>query len=105
MIEVGTRYVHVPGTTTNPDGAWAAQAARNFLMDLGDHADRFRFLIRDRGGHAGPASRSAGSKGGSPGRRRLDPGRRAGGPTRRRPRVRRAEWPDALHPVRVGKPQ
>jgi hypothetical protein len=40
VIEVGTRYVHVLGTTSNPDGAWTAQAARNFLMDLGDHADR-----------------------------------------------------------------
>jgi putative transposase len=50
MIEVGTRYVHVLGTTTNPDGTWTAQAARNFPMNLGDHADRFRFLIRDRGG-------------------------------------------------------
>jgi putative transposase len=50
VIEVGTRYVHVLGTTSNPDGAWTAQAARNFLIDLGDHADRFRYLIRDRGG-------------------------------------------------------
>jgi transposase InsO family protein len=50
VIEVGTRYVHVLGTTTNPDGAWTAQAARNLLTDLGEHADRFRFLIRDRGG-------------------------------------------------------
>ena len=50
VIEVGSRYVHVLGTTTNPDGAWTVQAARNFLMDLGEHADSFRFLIRDRGG-------------------------------------------------------
>ena len=50
VIEVDSRYVHVLGTTTNPDGAWTAQAARNFLMDLDEHADRFRFLIRDRGG-------------------------------------------------------
>jgi putative transposase len=50
VIEVGTRYVHVLGTTTNPDGPWTVQAARNLLMDLGDHADRFRFIIRDRGG-------------------------------------------------------
>ncbi|MCP2323424.1 transposase InsO family protein [Hamadaea flava] len=50
VIEVASRYVHVLGVTTNPDGAWTAQAARNLLMDLGDHADRFGFLVRDRGG-------------------------------------------------------
>jgi putative transposase len=33
VLEVGTRYVHVFGTTTNPDGPWTAQAARNLLMD------------------------------------------------------------------------
>jgi hypothetical protein len=27
VLEVGTRYVHVLGTTNNPDGAWTAQAA------------------------------------------------------------------------------
>ena len=53
VIEVGSRYVHVLGTTANPDGAWTAQAARNLLMDLGDRAERFRFLIRDRGGQFG----------------------------------------------------
>jgi transposase InsO family protein len=50
VIEVGTRYVHVLGATSSSDGARTVQAARNLLMDLGDHADRFRFLIRDRGG-------------------------------------------------------
>jgi putative transposase len=50
VIEVGSRYVHVLGATTNPKGAWTVQAARNLLMDLGEHADRFRFLVRDRGG-------------------------------------------------------
>jgi transposase InsO family protein len=50
VIEAGTRYVHVLGTTTNPDGAWTVQAARNLLMDLGEHADQFRYLIRDRAG-------------------------------------------------------
>jgi putative transposase len=50
VIEVGSRYVHVLGTTTNPSGARTAQAARNFLTDLGEYVNRFRFLIRDRGG-------------------------------------------------------
>ena len=50
VIEVGSRYLHVLGTTTNPDGAWTAQSARNLPMDLGDRADQFRFLIHDRGG-------------------------------------------------------
>ena len=35
VIEHGTRRVHLAGITANPDGAWTAQAARNFLMDPG----------------------------------------------------------------------
>lgn len=50
LIEHGTRRVHLLGTTTNPDGAWTTQAARNLLMDLGDRADTAKFMIRDRGG-------------------------------------------------------
>jgi putative transposase len=50
VIEHGTRRVHLAGITSNPDGVWTTQAARNFLMDLGQLTASVKFLIRDRAG-------------------------------------------------------
>jgi len=48
FIELESRRVDLAGITARRAGAWVTQAARNLLIDLGERATRFRFLIRDR---------------------------------------------------------
>jgi putative transposase len=46
FIELESRRVHLAGCTTNPNGAWVTQQARN--LSFTDLFERMRFLIHDR---------------------------------------------------------
>jgi putative transposase len=48
VIEQATRRVYLLGVTAHPAAAWAAQQARNFLMDHDELAERIKFVLRDR---------------------------------------------------------
>jgi putative transposase len=50
FIELATRRVRLAGITSNPDGRWVTQQARNLLMQLDDENARPLFLVRDRDG-------------------------------------------------------
>jgi hypothetical protein len=40
--------VEFVASTTNPEGRWVTQQARNLMMQLDDGERRFKYLIRDR---------------------------------------------------------
>ena len=44
VIEHGTRRVHLAGVIANPDSAWTTQAARHFLIDVGQRTAPVKFL-------------------------------------------------------------
>jgi putative transposase len=48
FIGIGSRRIEYVASTTNPDGAWMMQQARNLRMELSDRGQQPRFLIHDR---------------------------------------------------------
>jgi transposase InsO family protein len=48
FIELSRRRVYLAGVTSNPDGAWVVQQARNLTMALAEQKQSHRILIRDR---------------------------------------------------------
>jgi len=48
FIEIGTRRVHLAGTTANPSGTWTTQQTRNLMIDTCAREQPVRLLIHDR---------------------------------------------------------
>ncbi len=47
-LSLGRRRIEFIASTSNPDGRWIAQQARNLLIQLADRGQSFRFLLHDR---------------------------------------------------------
>jgi putative transposase len=50
VLEHASRRIRVLGATAHLTASWAAQAARNLVMDLQDAGCQARYVIRDRDG-------------------------------------------------------
>jgi putative transposase len=50
FIEVGTRRVHITGTTPHPSQLWVTRQARQLMWKLDDEGRSFSHLIRDNDG-------------------------------------------------------
>jgi putative transposase len=48
FVSLERRRIEFVASTSNPDGRWVAQQARNLLMHLADQQRSFRFLLHDR---------------------------------------------------------
>jgi putative transposase len=48
FLSLATRRIEYVACTPNPDGGWAAQQARNLVIQLGEQERRFQLLIHDR---------------------------------------------------------
>jgi putative transposase len=55
FVSLERRRIEFVASTSNPDGRWVAQQARNLLMHLADREQSFRFLLHDRDSKFGSA--------------------------------------------------